>query len=128
MRYKSKNFIIPCVIYPFNLMVSINESDDQFANSILKKYDAKILDDIQKQERINQNGLTYIYSSADLMVSIIKINNFQNDAIGKGTLAHEIFHATEFILRVCGFTLNNNSHEAYAYLLGYLTEQVYGKI
>lgn len=45
-----------------------------------------------------------------------------------GTLAHEIFHAVTFILTRIGMSLTNESDEAYAYLIGYLTKEIYKHI
>lgn len=125
---KPQNFIIPMVIYPFDLMVSLNENYDQFAKAVLKKWSKTILDDFLKVDSCNRLGLTYIYTSDKHLCSMIKIENFKKDAAGIGTLTHEVFHATEFVLRKCGFVLNENSHEAYAYLNGYLMQEIYKRI
>jgi hypothetical protein len=45
-----------------------------------------------------------------------------------GTLSHEIFHGVDFIFRRIGISLSDNSNEAYAYLIGYVTEQFFNKI
>lgn len=42
-----------------------------------------------------------------------------------GTLSHEIFHLTSYILRDKRILLDENSEEAYAYLNGYLFNQVH---
>lgn len=44
-----------------------------------------------------------------------------------GTLAHEIFHAADLILREKGLRLDDSSDEAWAYLIGYITKQFYSK-
>lgn len=124
-KLKSQNHIIPTVIYCFDVMVSINEDYDQFGKSVIEKWDVDILDNFNKEQRINQQGLTYVFTSEKYLCCIIKINNFKKDAKGYATLSHECFHAAEFILRLCGVHLNDNSHEAYAYLLGYLIEQIH---
>lgn len=41
------------------------------------------------------------------------------------TLGHEIFHAGYKALDAMGFTLTDDSQEAYAYLIGFITEQFY---
>jgi hypothetical protein len=45
----------------------------------------------------------------------------------KGILAHEIFHITEFIMSRIGIILTNETSEAYAYLIGHLTTEIYDK-
>ena len=45
-----------------------------------------------------------------------------------GCLVHEIFHCTEFILSKVGIKLSNKSDEAYAYLIGYITENIFNHL
>jgi len=125
---KPINFIVPLVIYPYDVMISINENYDQFGKAVIKKWDSTILDDFKKKERPNGVGLTYSFTSESHLCCMIKVDNFKCDAEGLSTLVHEIFHAVEFVLRKCGFELNNNSHEGYAYLIGYLTKQIFLKL
>ena len=42
----------------------------------------------------------------------------------KGTLAHEIFHIACYITEKVGISLCHESDEAYAYLIGYITNKV----
>lgn len=44
------------------------------------------------------------------------------------SIAHEIYHAVNKTLEWCGMYPNAANEEAYAYLIGFLTEQVYIKI
>ena len=39
-------------------------------------------------------------------------------------LVHEIFHATKALLENAGISLSDESEEAYAYLIGYITKKV----
>lgn len=128
MSTKSKNFIVPLVVYPFDVMVSINETYDQFGKAVVKKWDPSILDDFTKHTTHNQGALTYVFTSESHLCVMMKLNNFKKDGDGFGTLAHEIFHAVEFVLRRVGLTLNSSSFEAYAYLIGYLTKEIYSKL
>ena len=36
MKSKSKNFIIPLVVYPFDVMVSLGETDEQLKKALSK--------------------------------------------------------------------------------------------
>ena len=42
-----------------------------------------------------------------------------------GLLQHEIFHTVGFFMSEINTPLKNSTHEAYAYLIQYLTEQIY---
>lgn len=44
------------------------------------------------------------------------------------TLTHEIFHIADKILRGRGFTLSDDSQEAWAYLIGYISGEVFKHI
>lgn len=60
----------------------------------------------------------YKKNSCDLLIGIEK------DSLSNSLIAHECFHATRYILEYVGITLEESSEEAFAYLLGYLVEEV----
>lgn len=130
MKTKSLNFIIPLVVYPFDLMVSVGETSDQWSKAISKRWKPEeIIDDINKRERPTQQGLSYVYTSPSCLAAIIKLSRFdKRSPADHGVLAHEIFHITTFVLAQCGLELNDNSMEAYAYLHGYITQEIYKKL
>lgn len=45
-----------------------------------------------------------------------------------GVLAHESFHAAEFLLRERGLTLTDSSDEAYAYYIAWIFRNVYKRL
>jgi hypothetical protein len=55
----------------------------------------------------------------------IRLKQFDHTPNCHGTLAHEIFHAIEFVFYNVGIKLRRSSDEAYAYCIGYLTEKIY---
>lgn len=57
-------------------------------------------------------------------VSIIVLKKFDFTPKDLGTLSHEIFHIAFMILDNMGISYSNKSDEAYAYLIGYITEQI----
>lgn len=60
--------------------------------------------------------------------SIIRMKNIPKTAEEFGFLQHEIFHAVYFLFTRIGITLGDQSDEAFAYAIQYLTEQVYKRI
>ncbi len=48
--------------------------------------------------------------------------------INIGTLAHESFHCTVAVLRIAGMELNHETEEAFAYLNGWIVEQLHKKL
>ena len=123
---KSQNFIIPFIIYPFDVMVSVNQTDDELLKSV-------------KQFGLNRNDISEILNlhetvkARTLMLlttnqTFIRLKSKPKKASEYGTLQHEIFHAIDFIFRKIGISLSADSDEAYAYLIGYLTEKIYEKL
>lgn len=117
----SKNFIIPLVIYPFDVMVSLGETDEELKSS-LKKVNTEWDDNMACVGK----GRFYMTEQKQ---SIIRLSVYPKTNEDYGTLAHEIFHAVTHILNVVGMKLAFfKSDEAYAYLMGYLTTEIYKKI
>lgn len=59
---------------------------------------------------------------------VIRMANYPITVIDYGILQHEIFHAADLALRHMGITLSDDSDEAYAYLIEYLTTEIYKKL
>jgi hypothetical protein len=61
--------------------------------------------------------------------TIIRLWNYPTYPEDFGSLAHEIFHAVSFVMYKIGQTLEIRvSDESYAYLIGYLTKEIYKKL
>jgi hypothetical protein len=119
-KKKPINFIVPLVVYPFDTIVSIGESDADLRRSLKKRGIA--WDDILFYEGV---GRCVLLPNNTV---VIRIYRFPFSPADHGTLSHEIFHAVDFILRDIGMSLLKESGEAYAYLIGYLTKEIYKKI
>ena len=118
------NFIIPLVIYPFEVVVSIAQDNEQLG---------KVLDTMSNltEEDIRACGYPSEYTKGRAVMfstnaSIIRLKELPQTPADFGTLAHEIFHIVTFIMDRVGMKLAIEvSDEAYSYLIGYLTEQIY---
>lgn len=60
--------------------------------------------------------------------TLIRLKYFPSTATDHGIISHEIFHAVDFLLDRVGMKLTESSNEAYAYLIGYITQEVYSHI
>lgn len=123
---KSQNFIIPLKIYPFDVMVSFGETNEQ-VDKVLKKYDLTA-DDVHAATFTSRTvqGRTVMFSSNQ---TLIRLKSYPRTPIEYGDLQHEIFHAVTFIMDRIGMKLVIvESDEAYAYLVGYLTTEIYKRI
>lgn len=126
MKKKQINFIVPLVVYPFDVMVSIGESDNKLGKR-LKKCGIK---DDGTMWRWKNNHTTQGRSCLfDTNQGLIRLRKKPKSTIEFGQLQHEIFHYVTFILERIGMELVvMKSDEAYAYLIGYLTTEIYKKI
>lgn len=59
---------------------------------------------------------------------IIWVQYTGNDYIDNNTIGHEIFHAVEGILEYCGVSYNPETSEVYAYVIGYLTGEIFKEV
>lgn len=117
------NFIVPLVIYPFDVMVSIGQNDDQLG-AVLDKLNLSN-EDIKncQYEKEGCKGRAVVFESGACFIRIRKLPTTPNEF---ATLAHEIFHVVTFVMDRIGMKLDVMvSDEAYAYLIGYLTEEIY---
>lgn len=119
-KSKSLNIIIPLIVYPFDVMVSIAESDDVLFDKLKTK--GIDITGIDFSHSSSQKGRTIIFRSNQTLIRIYKLGETPEFY---GTLAHEIFHAVEFIAEKIGLKLTDDSDEAYAYLIGYITTEIY---
>lgn len=112
---KGRNFIIKGTVYPFDIMVSHNQTETQLKKE-LKKYK------IPYDEILNM-AETAIGRAVMLDTNQIIIR-FRGE-LTEGVIAHEAFHATSMLLSRIGVQLEIGiSDEAYAYLLQYIVNEI----
>lgn len=124
MKTESLNFIIPLVVYPFDVIVSISESDEALFKK-LKKRGIDVADTNLSVYSNTTRGRTIIFSGNQ---SLIRMYELRDTPEWYGNLAHEVFHAVEFILERVGMKLTMKSDEAYAYLVGYITTEIFKRL
>jgi hypothetical protein len=120
-KVKSLNFIIPLVVYPFDVMFSFGQTDDEL-KKCLGKYN------VEWDENMKCIGQgRFVMTAANQ--SLVRLYNYPESCEEYGSLQHEIFHAVTHVLDRIGmkFVLLK-SDEAYSYLVGYLTTEVYKKL
>ena len=119
-------FIIPLQIYPFDVMISIDESDDVLEKRLMKygstKEDCSELINLADTVR----GRCVMLPSNQ---TVIRLKKLPKKYDMMSVISHEVFHATTFILHRIGMKLELFvSDEAYAYMIGFLTTEIYKKI
>lgn len=122
------NFIVNLGVFPFDVMVSIGQSDKQLCKNLDDTgmpFDKQDIDNLKYTS--NKCKGRYVLFSNN--ASLIRIRNLPSTPNDYGTLSHEIFHAVSIILDHLGVKLViETSCEVYAYCIGYLTENIYKEI
>jgi predicted membrane channel-forming protein YqfA (hemolysin III family) len=112
--------IIDCGVYPFEIMIFFGDKKKEIIKE-LKKYLCK--SDITYFKTVNLfAGKSIMFSSGQTLLYVNRIPENPNDY---ATLQHEIFHCACFVLERVGINYSNETDEAYAYLIEYLTKQIY---
>ena len=111
-----QHFIIDYVIYPFDLLVSICESDDTVRNVLKDKLPEDIHGEIDIVFKESEARAVCFPNGA----TIIRFKNKPS----AGLIAHEAFHAVEYIMNILELPVS----EAWAYLLQYIVNEITYKI
>lgn len=107
-------------------MISLGETNEELEKSLRRKGIKKDEDDLWKMEGITWRGRTCRFQTG---ATLIRTRNFPDSSMDYGCLQHEIFHAVTYIMDSIGQPLSVGvSDEAYAYLIGHVTEQTMRKI
>ena len=109
--------VIPATIYPCNIYVfkgfTFEEAQEDLLG-ICKEYQEYI-------EESNFNNPGYTFRSPNGSIVILLHEDHLNDI---PIICHECFHAVEFIMEFINTPLTDSTSEPYAYLLGYIVEQI----
>lgn len=122
---RSKNFIVNPVIYPFDIMVSVDESVD-----VLKKRLIRVgltSDDIGDSIYLPETVVgRYIMFPSNQSLIILRRTTYKQRLIE--TIIHESFHATHAIMDKVGMQLSIENDEAFAYLLGFISGSIFKEL
>lgn len=107
---------IPMKVYPFTLILSINDSKKEvkrfFKENKLKcKHDCFIK---------NSDAIFIKFANNQFF---IRIKNWKNKSKQIGLLSHELLHCTFSVMNEIGVRYSDESEEAYTYFFQYLLEQ-----
>lgn len=115
--------IIKLLPYKFDLMVSWNEEDEVLLKRLIKYHSTKKECKPIMNLPDTTNARYYLLPSNQ---SVIRIKTVPNKYEQMGIIAHEVFHCVTSVLEELGMKLElYKSDEAYAYLLGYLCEEIF---
>lgn len=112
--------VISIGIYNIDILFVVG-SKEELEQALKKHLDREDAEDayavMVRDIRDNTLGRSAILNSGQTALWIQDIND-------KGTIAHEIFHIACYIMERAGISLCHESDEAYAYLIGYITNKI----
>lgn len=114
--------IISLKVYPMTLFLSIGQTDEELkkcARKHFKLINGFIEDSFKDwEENPGIKARVLMHSSGD------SIMRFRTGREIPNTIAHECFHIVNHVMTTIGGPLTESSEESWAYLLGYLVEEV----
>lgn len=118
---KGHSFLISYEVYPFDVLVSVNQTDDEVEKLLKKKLPDDQYNEIATVFKHNSNARTIMFSGGQTFIRF-------NEHPGHGLIAHEVFHAVNYLFDRIGITLSDDSDEAWAYLIQYLMYKITNNI
>lgn len=115
------NFIIEYKVYPFELMISLGQTDAEVQKTLKRRNVDATIDYLS----LRGNGRCIMFEGGQ---TLIRVKDVPKTVRMYAVLQHEIFHAVDFLFDRIGIKLCSESSEAYAYLVQYLTESIYKKL
>lgn len=118
-KIKKRNFIISWEIYPFDVLVSIGEEHADILKHI-KKTGYELDDEEKEKIWMSGRGRTIMLKGGQ---TIVRLDTETPDVI-----AHEVFHAVAFLMDKIKIKLTQDSDEAFAYAIEFLTKRIYKEL
>lgn len=127
IKMKPTHFIIRLVAYPYDIMVSVDETDESLLKTLMSygnsKKDCKQIMGFCDSKELGR------YCMLPSAHSVIRIKTQEDKFKTMGIVVHEVFHAVTFILNRMGLQLKlYTSDEAYSYLMEYVSTEIFKKL
>jgi len=116
-------FIVDCQVYPFQIIVYFGQDRKPLYKELSKYIPKSSIDTLKTFEF--KKGKSIMFPTGQ---TLLWLDEKPNSVNGLATLNHEIFHCVCFILERVGIIYSNSSDEAYAYLIEFLTKQIYNEL
>lgn len=119
----TNTFIVNCGCYPFDIMVHFGEDRTNLYKKLKNKIPQESIDSMKELKYSNGKSLMH-----DTGQMVLWLKEKPNTIKGLATLNHEIFHCVCFLMERIGVVYSNDSDEAFAYLIEYVSVQIYSKL
>jgi hypothetical protein len=121
-KKKGKYFIVPLHIYPFDVLVSVGQTDKEF-EKLLSKYG--VLNDFKYQmDNTTRVGKFVMFGDSRV---VLRFKYYPTTPKIIATVSHESQHAVFAMFDVIGIKFSQESEESYTYTTGYLVEEILKK-
>lgn len=121
------NFILPFGAFPYDVFVSICDTDEEFLAATKLLVEKKKYKQFKKGEGlglISGQARTWQLSTGQVMLRTVDALNTPK---GVGILAHECSHAVDYVLDSVHTPYVDETKEVYAYHLGFMVENILEK-
>jgi hypothetical protein len=116
-KTKGHSFIISYQVYPFDVLVSVCQTDDEVIKLLKETLPTEQHSKIESVFVQGSVARTIMFSGGQTFIRF-------NQRPGYGLIAHEVFHAVNGLFDRIGITLSDDSEEAWAYLIQYLMHNI----
>ena len=120
----SKAFVINIPLYKRDLLVVFGDKD-YLVNQMSEAYNISLQSAYSITEDIDDYSTGRYYFNREKGSRFLWMPKVPEKPQEYATLGHEIFHAAFGIMDEIGASPSEDSEEAYAYLIGYLTKEIY---
>ena len=117
-RIKPSLTVIPCGIFPYDVMVIFGGYNKRMEKRVKPYVRKEYLPKIRENLQGTNHGRTVRTPNG------VVITHFRVDP-SPGLIAHEVFHAADFLMNYIENPLSDTNDETYAYLIGHITDGVY---
>jgi hypothetical protein len=113
-------------IFPFSIITHFGDYQGEVVHEALDQLycnggcPVTLSECISKAEEVNEKGLGHVWHVAPhtVVLWVGSVNDYS-------VIAHEIFHAAYWLLSNQGIQLTPETNEVYAYLIGWMTEEIH---
>lgn len=108
--------------FPYDVLVCLGATREQILEYFNKRFEDVISETEKNQLIMSGYGRTLHLENRAF---ILWTKDFPKTPEQFGYLAHEIFHVADLMLRSAGLSLSDDSDEAWAYQIDWLTKRIY---
>jgi hypothetical protein len=121
---KAGFYLLKGSVFPYDVLICLGTTEQQIKEYATKRFEncftdreLELLSELSKKKGYTlrlENGAYLLWTAL-----------FPTTPEGFEHLAHETFHVADLMLRRAGLTLSDDSDEAFAYLIGWITKNIY---